>query len=72
MTQGRTTISRTATIGEFAMKQGTIQSRLATAVREAGAQDVAGVLVHDDETMPLCDALRLAEVCGMSTEDLLG
>ncbi|WP_165789148.1 hypothetical protein [Cryobacterium zongtaii] len=53
------------------MKQGTIKSRLATAARETGTPDVAGVLLHEDETMPLCDALRLADLCGMSTAELL-
>lgn len=52
------------------MKQGTIKSRLALAVREVGATDVAGVLLHDDETMPLCDALRLADLCGITTAEL--
>ena len=54
------------------MTQGSIRARLADAVARAGARDVTNVLSHNDETMPLCDALRLAEVCGMDTAELLG
>lgn len=54
------------------MTHGTIRSRLAAAAARAGVPDLAGVLAHDDETLPLCDALRLAEACGLDTGDLLG
>lgn len=54
------------------MTHGTIQSRLTAEVDRAGIADVTGVLSHDDETMPLCDALRLADACGMDTAELLG
>lgn len=54
------------------MTQGNIHSRLAAAVARAGVTDEMGVLTHDDETMPLCDAIRLAEKCGMGTRELLG
>jgi hypothetical protein len=54
------------------MQQGTIHSRLAAAAAKAGVRDEAGVLEHDDETMPLCDAIRLAARCGMGTRELLG
>jgi hypothetical protein len=54
------------------MTQGTIHARLTAAVARAGVRDDAGVLEHNDETMPLCDAIRLAEKCGMGTRELLG
>lgn len=48
----------------------TIHSRLAAAVAYAGIEDTAGVLEHDAESMPLADAVRLADACGMPIGDL--
>jgi hypothetical protein len=54
------------------MGQASILDRLAAAVERTGASDDAGVLDHTNETVPLCDAVRLAERCGLSIRELLG
>lgn len=54
------------------MPQGSIRGRLEEAVARSGVADTEQVLTFDDERMPLCGAIRLADSCGLDISDLLG
>jgi hypothetical protein len=52
------------------MGKGIIHARLAAAVEATGTPDPEGVLEHPDDTMPLCAAIRLADMCGVAMREL--
>jgi hypothetical protein len=52
------------------MTQTSIRERLAAAAKSAGVEDAEGVLNHED--VPVCGAIRLADACGMTMEELFG